>query len=294
MNLSPLTLPAPTLSHTTGAGVNLVCRAWHPGGEPVLLLHGLGDTGAVWAGVAVALGDRYHLVAPDLHGHGDSDKPNTGYTFAEIVADLEGLCDRLGWPQAHIVGHSWAGKLAAIWARQHPERFASMVLVDPFFIGSMPGWVKVTFPLFYKILPFLQMLGPFPSAEAAEAKARSLKQYRDWTDLQAAVCRLNLAQRADGTWGSKLAIAARNQIFEDVMRVNGLTEAIAVPTLLVLPEGGLNRTDFQLAPYRRYLTNLREQPVPGNHWACLVEPAALGAAIAPFLASHPIHPPVPG
>ncbi|MDY7014909.1 MAG: alpha/beta hydrolase, partial [Cyanobacteriota bacterium] len=71
--------------------------------------------------------------------------------------------------------------------------------------------------------------------------------------------------------------------FQEVMRIAGLTRAIATPTLLVAPKKGLNRTEWQFKPYRTYCTNLTICQVPGNHWAFLVEPEAFNRAIAEFL-----------
>jgi pimeloyl-ACP methyl ester carboxylesterase len=264
--------------------IQLSYLEWNQGQEPLLLLHGLADHALVWASLGDYLAAKYHIVAPDLRGHGESTKPEQGYTFAETIADLEGLMVHLGWTDAHIMGHSWGGKLAAIWATQHPQRFRSLILVDPFFIDKIPSWFKVTFPLLYRVLPFLKGMGPFSSYEEAENLARKLKQYQGWTVWQQEVFRQGIEKKADGTWGSKFTVAARNQIFEDVMRVAGLTQPLEVPTLFIKPEKGLNRTQWQLKPYKTYLLNLHICEVPGNHWAFLVEPEVFNLAVEEFLA----------
>ncbi len=259
---------------------------WNQGREPLLLLHGLADGGIVWVSLAEFLADRYHIIAPDLRGHGDSSKPSRGYRCGDIIADLEALMQHVGWTSAHVVAHSWAAKVAAIWARQQPQRFRSLVLVDPFFIGTMPNWTKLTFPFFYQVLPFLKMMGPFVSYEQAEQQARQLKQYRGWSELQQVVFQAGMEHKPNGSWGSKFVVQARNEIFEDVMQVAGLTEPLEVPTLFLQPEAGLNRSAWQLQPYRTYLKNLQIQKIPGNHWAFLVEPAAFNQAAAAFLEKH--------
>ncbi len=274
-NLQPHTLALPDL--------NLSYLEWGSGGEPLLVLHGMADCGLVWADLATALQDRYHVVAPDLRGHGDSDKPPSGYRWSDIVADLQGLMDHLGWSSAHVLAHSWSAKVAAVWATQQGDRIRSLILVDPFFINAMPPWMTLTFPLLYRVLPFLKMLGPFASRAAAEQQARQLKQYRDWSALQQAVFDRAMEQKPDGTWGSKFAIQARDEIFTDVMEVAGLTQAIALPTLFIQPQQGLNRTDWQMRPYRTYLTNLQIVQVPGHHWCFLSHPQPFNQAVAEFL-----------
>lgn len=272
--------------HLQLANIELSYLEWNLGKEPVLLLHGLADHGLVWSSLAEYLAPKYHIVAPDLRGHGDSSKPENGYTFEEIIADLEGLMDYLGWEKAQILGHSWSAKLAAIWATKNPERFRSLILVDPFFIDKIPSGFRFTFPLLYKVLPFLQGMGPFASYEEAEKLARNLKQYQGWSQLQQEVFKHSLEQKPDGSLGSKFTVAARNEIFEQVMEVAGLTQNIEIPTLFIKPGKGLNRTEWQLKPYKKYLQNLQIDQVKGNHWAFLVEPENFNLAVGKFLAEN--------
>lgn len=251
--------------------------------EPLLLLHGLADSAMVWSSLGAYLSPKYHLVAPDLRGHGESSKPDSGYSSTEIIADLEALMTHLGWEQAHILGHSWGGKVAAIWATQNSQRFSSLILVDPFYIGKLPSWIEITFPFLYRVLPFLQGMGPFESKSAAEKLAKNLKQYRQWTILQQQAFHASIEPKADGTWGSKFTISARNQIFTDVMKRSGLTKPLTMPSLFIQHSAGLNRTQWQLKPYRRYLSNLEIKQVPGNHWAFLVSPETFNREVAEFL-----------
>ena len=262
---------------------------WNQGQEPVLLLHGLADHALVWSDFGDYLGNclakSYHVVAPDMRGHGESSKPEKDYSFASAIADLESLMDKVGWSSAHVVAHSWSGKLACIWARQNPERLKSMVLVDPIFIWKMPSFLKLTFPILYSVLPFLKGMGPFNSYEEAEELARKLNQYQGWTPLQQQVFQAGIEEKADGSWGSKFTTAARDGIFDEVMRVPGLTIPIDIPTLFIQPEKGVNRQDWQLKTYKTYLKNLRVTTAPGNHWCFLTQPEAFKQIVEGFLKS---------
>jgi haloacetate dehalogenase len=252
-------------------------------------LHGLADHALVWLKLGETLSDRYHIVAPDMRGHGESSKPDRGYTFADAIADLEALMDRLGWSWAHVVSHSWTGKLALIWARQHPERLRSMILIDPIFVWKMPNFLKMTFPFLYQVLPFLKGMGPFATYEDAEQQARQLSLYEGWSPLQQQVFQAGIEQKVDGRWGSKFTIPARDGIFEDVMQVAGLTVPIDIPTLFIQPEKGVNRQDWQLKPYKTYLKNLRICQVPGNYWPFLVQPEAFNQTAEAFLEEQREH-----
>lgn len=256
---------------------------WGSAGEPVLLLHGLADHGLVWSSLGEALADRYQVVAPDLRGHGDSSKPEQGYDAEQIISDLRGLIYHLGWTQVHILGHSWSAKVLCQWATRHPEDFASLILVDPFFIRRIPGWIQGILPLLYRVLPFLKTMGPFESYEQAEAVGRSLKQYRGWSDLQRAAFAFGLEEKANGQWGSKFTVPARNQIFADAMASSGLTQPVSIPTLLIKPQQGLNRLGWQLQPCYDYLTQLEVVTIPGNHWVFLTDPDRFNATVREFL-----------
>jgi pimeloyl-ACP methyl ester carboxylesterase len=240
----------------------------------------------VWSSLGDYLAADYHIVAPDMRGHGESSKPEQDYTFASAICDLEALMDKLGWSAAHIVSHSWTGKLAAIWARENPGRLKSITLVDPIFIWKMPSFLKITFPLLYRVLPFLKSMGPFASYEEAEQKIKQLSQYQNWSSLQQEVFKAAIEQKTDGTWGSKFTIAARDGIFNAVMEVPGFIHPVDTPTLFIQPEKGVNRQNWQIQPYKTNLKNLLIRQVPGNHWPFLTNPIEFNQTVAVFLAAQ--------
>jgi pimeloyl-ACP methyl ester carboxylesterase len=261
---------------------------WSDRGMPLLLLHGMADHALVWSSLGDYLRSNYQVIAPDLRGHGESGKPTTGYHFQDYISDLRALINHLGWTQAHILGHSWSAKIAAIWATQQPEVFKSLILVDPFFIDKMPSWIRITFPILYQVLPFLKITRSFDSYQSIEAIARQLKQYKGWSNLQEEVFKNAIEQKADGSWSSKFTLSARGEIFEDVMGFAGLTKTLDIPSLLILPQQGLNRTAWQIQSYKKYLTSLEIKKIPGNHWAFLGEPEIFNQAVAEFLSVREI------
>jgi len=268
--------------------ITLSYLEWKPQTAPaklprLLLLHGLADNAIVWTSLGNYLRDRYHIIAPDIRGHGESSKPNQGYLFQDAIADLEALMNHLNWENAHILGHSWAGKLAPIWAKQNPRKFGSMILVDPIFITKLPAIMKLTLPILYRKLDCLKCMGPFATLAEAEAIAKQSGEFTGWSDLQQEVFQSNMEEKPDGRWGSKFIIPARNQMFNEVMEVPGLTDIIDIPTLFVQSEKGVNRFDFQMKPYHTYLKNLTIKKVPGNHWAFLVAPETFNQTVAQFL-----------
>lgn len=115
-------------------------------GEPVLLLHGLGSRGEDWAFQFPAFAERYQVVAPDMRGHGRSDKPRGPYSVPMMAADVGGLLDALGIPAAHIVGLSMGGMIAFQMAVDSPDRVRSMTIVNsgPALVAhSFGDWLSI-------------------------------------------------------------------------------------------------------------------------------------------------------
>lgn len=258
--------------------------------ERVLALHGLGDHGWVWAEVAEGLGDadgscrrdRVTVIAPDLRGHGDSGKPEAGYDSLAVIGDLEAVLAQEGWDSAHVVAHSWAAKAAVVWATQSPGRVRSLTLIDPAFVVRMPIWMGLTFPLLYRTLSFLKLLQPQVSEAKLRSLAQGLRQFEGWSALQERVFELGVEEKADGRWASKFALQARDGVFADCLRSSGFSQPWGGRSLLILPERGLNRSAWQLRPYRRFLSNLSVRSVPGNHWPHLGAPKEVAKVLREF------------
>lgn len=121
-------------------------RAYALGGRKVgtapvlLLLHGLGCDRHTWDPVWKRLARRYTLVAPDLLGHGESDKPRGDYSPGGYANGMRDLLTVLGIDKATVVGHSFGGAVAMQFAYQFPERTERLALVGP---GGMGREVSV-------------------------------------------------------------------------------------------------------------------------------------------------------
>ncbi len=97
----------------------------------LLLLHGIGDSSESWLGVMEDLADDHVVVAPDLLGHGESDKPRADYSAAAFANGMRDLVEVLGLERVTVVGHSLGGGVAAQFAYQYPSRVERLVLVAP-------------------------------------------------------------------------------------------------------------------------------------------------------------------
>lgn len=105
-------------------------------GPVVLLIHGVGSSSATWAPVHAKLAQRCTVVAPDLLGHGESDKPRADYSLAAFANDMRDLLAALGIDRVTIVGHSYGGGVAMQFAYQYPHLVERIVLVSAGGVGK--------------------------------------------------------------------------------------------------------------------------------------------------------------
>ena len=100
-------------------------------GPLVVLLHGFPEFWYSWRYQLPFLAEHgYTVVAPDLRGYNDSDKPSTGYDIPTLIADIEGLIKGLGREKAIIVGHDWGGVLAWAFAMRYPEMTERLIVLN--------------------------------------------------------------------------------------------------------------------------------------------------------------------
>lgn len=103
-----------------------------PSGTPMLLLHGITDSWRSFEPVLPHLPHDVHVFALTQRGHGDAERPATGYRTRDFAADLYAFADKLGLGPAILVGHSMGSTNALRFAIDHPELTLGLVLVDPF------------------------------------------------------------------------------------------------------------------------------------------------------------------
>jgi pimeloyl-ACP methyl ester carboxylesterase len=100
-------------------------------GPLIVLIHGITSNSATWDRVLPALAQRYTVLAPDLLGHGRSDKLRGDYSVGAHANTIRDLLDALGYRKATLVGHSLGGGVALQFAYQYPERVDRLALVAP-------------------------------------------------------------------------------------------------------------------------------------------------------------------
>src|SRR2546421_6846077 len=113
-------------------GIRLHYAESGSGGDLVVLLHGFPEFWYSWRHQLSALGEHYHVVAPDMRGYNLSDKPPRveDYRIDLLVDDVIGLIDHFGADKAALVGHDWGAGVAWAVAQKYPERLKRLAILQ--------------------------------------------------------------------------------------------------------------------------------------------------------------------
>ena len=261
-------------------GLSLHALEWGPPDAPPLcFLHG-GSAHSHWFDRVVApFAGRYHVLALDQRGHGESEWPTPpAYATEDFVGDLLGVMDVMGWPRITVVGHSMGGANAMALAAWHPARVERLVIVDS--RPSIPA----------------ERLGVMH-----ERGARALRTPRRHATIESAVASFRLLPRetvADPALLDHVAragIAARNGGFSYRFdpSANGSRRPhdlwphlsrIVAPTLLLRAALSPVLTAEMADAMRKAIPDVRFVEVPhAYHHVTLDQPDAFVTAVTPFL-----------
>ncbi|GJF09803.1 hypothetical protein NGTWS0302_24690 [Mycolicibacterium cyprinidarum] len=238
-NLRSVRELTPTLQYRTIHGYRRAFRV-AGSGPAILLIHGIGDNSTTWSTVQTQLAQRFTVIAPDLLGHGKSDKPRADYSVAAYANGMRDLLSVLEIDSVTVIGHSLGGGVAMQFAYQFPQLVNRMILVGAggvtkevnvaLRIASMPmgseALALLRLPL---VLPALQVIGrlggalfgstgvgrdipnmlrilaDLPEPTASAAFARTLRAVVDWRGQVVTMldrCYLTQSVPVQLIWGS--------------------------------------------------------------------------------------------
>ncbi|HEX6873424.1 MAG TPA: alpha/beta fold hydrolase [Micromonosporaceae bacterium] len=265
-------------------GTLRVCR-WPGDGPVVLAAHGITANALAWAEVARSLAGRVTLVAPDLRGRAGSRGVAAPYGLAAHADDLVAVLDQLGLDRAPVAGHSMGAFVAAIAAVRHPDRVASVLLVDGGVALPTPPGADIDAILQAVIGPAMQRLSmTFPTTGAYLDFFRAHPALIEaWRPSVAAYVQRDLVGEAPELRSSCVLDAIRADATDTLLdpRTTRAVHDLACPARLLLAERGLlNEPQALYDDARLALVGLDRERVavhlvPGtNHYTILLEPAA--------------------
>ena len=122
-------------------------------GDTVICLHGAGAGAVTWYPAMAALAEHFHVIAPDIVGYGESDKPDAPYDRPYFVAWLKDFMAALGISKAYIVGLSQGGAIALQFALSNPQMVEKLVLVDAGGLGAKPSLWPMIGMVWLNVMP---------------------------------------------------------------------------------------------------------------------------------------------
>jgi pimeloyl-ACP methyl ester carboxylesterase len=279
--------PFPSSFHTQEVKTNGTTLHVRIGGQgpAVVMLHGFGDTGDMWAPAASALAKNHTVVVPDLRGMGLSTHPEQGYTKKNQAADIAGLMDALKIQSADLVTHDIGNMVGYALAAQYPARISKWVVID----APLPGignWEEI------KQSPLLWHFNfRGPDEERLVAGRERIYLDRFYNELSADPKKIDEATRQHYA-----ALYARPHAMHDAFEQFGAFNQDAIDNKALLAKGGKlsmpvlalgGEKSFgtaQADTLRFVATNVTMGIVPGSgHWIMDENPKATTALIVNFL-----------
>jgi pimeloyl-ACP methyl ester carboxylesterase len=221
-------------------GVSLAVHEWPGKGPAIVCIHGLTANHTCWQSLADILAPDYRLIAYDVRGRGESDKPPKGYSLEIYAQDIGALLDHFGLKSAIIMGHSGGANQGLYFAARFPKRVRKLILID--------GGLDVRAEVFDSIAPAVNRLGvEFPSMEMFLQVLRGLPMFQGrWNDYLEHYFRYDVEALP---WGAVRSKVAKHAIEEEVAnlvreRLWVLHHQVKCPTLILrAPDGLLTATD---------------------------------------------------
>jgi len=266
----------------TAEGVTIHVRAGGHG-PAVVLIHGFGDTGDMWAPLAAELARDHTVVVPDLRGMGLSSHPPEGYDKRTQAADIRAVLTALNIDQAAIVGHDIGNMVAYAYAARYPDKTEKLVVMDAPVPGIPPWDDLVRNPLLWHF-----SFGG-PDAERLVAGRERIYLDRFWNEFAADRSKIDEATRVHyaklyGQPGAMHSAFAQFLSFPKDAEDNKVSMAtkLTMPVLAIGAEKSFAST--QAVVMRNAATNVTEVVIPNSgHWLMEEQPTATITAIRTFL-----------
>ena len=252
-------------------------------GPVVVLLHGFGDTGDMWAPLAADLARDHTVVVPDLRGMGLSSHPAGGYDKRTQAADIRAVLSRLGLDHAVIVGHDIGTMVAYAYAARYPEKTDKLVVMDAPVPGVGPWDSIVRSPLLWHF----DFGGP--DMERLVKGRERIYLDRFWNDFAGDPRKIDEATRrhyaklyaAPGAMHS--AFAQFRAIRQDAVDNAKPAARLEMPVLAIGGEKSFGANEAVVM--RSTADHVTEVVIPGSgHWLMEEAPAETIAAVRDFLA----------
>jgi pimeloyl-ACP methyl ester carboxylesterase len=239
---------------------------------PLILVHGGRDHCRSWDEIARALQPRFHVIAPDLRGHGDSDwAKGSSYSLADYVYDLACLTRAVAPDKVRLAGHSMGGMISLMYAGTYPEKVDRLAVLDGVTVlpGGQQTAIHETIASWVSQLDRIAERSSRVYGSVAEAAERLSAVNRSWTAAQVQHLALHgLRQNADGSyrWKCDDYQQARAPYRLTAEQHIALWSRIACPTLLMRGDDSYV-PDYEAAGALAHFKHAQSVRIAGaGHW----------------------------
>ena len=257
-------------------------------GPAVVLLHGFGDTGDMWAPLATDLMRNHTVVVPDLRGMGLSSHPENGYDKRSQAADVRGVLAKLGIDHAAVVGHDIGTMVAYAYAARYPDKTDRLVVMDAP-VPGIPPWDQI---VRWPALWHFDFGGP--DMERLVAGRERIYLDRFWNEFAGTPSKIDEATRQHYA-----ELYARPGAMHDAflqfraIRKDAEDNKAAMATKLTMPVlavgGEKSFGSNEAVVMRNAATNVTELVVPGaGHWLMEEATQTTVSAVHNFIDGKPV------
>jgi len=280
--------PYPEGFHTQMVQTNSTTLYVRVGGQgpAVILLHGFGDTGDMWAPLAAVLVKNHTVIVPDLRGMGLSAHPDTGYTKKNQAVDIAGVMDTLKVQKADLVTHDIGNMVGYALAAQYPMRITRWAVID----APLPGIGDWDTIIRSPVLWHFNFRGP--EVERLVQGRERIYLDRFWNELSADPKGID-----EETRRHYAALYARPHAMHDAFEQFGAFTQDALDNKALLAKGGkITMPVFAIGAEKSFGTGMADELrfaaadvtggiVPNSgHWIMEENPQATIKLVAEFLA----------
>lgn len=274
--------------HTNGINLHYVTQGEGP---LMVFLHGFPEFWYSWRHQIPEFAQDYKVVAPDLRGYNDSDKPaaKEAYAMSELVADVKGLIEGLGYQQCVLVGHDWGGAIAWKFAYTYPDMLKQLVIINIPHLAKFSEGLTTPQQLLRSWYIFLFQLPILPEV---------LIQLNDYKALESALAGMSTKQGTfteedlnfyKDAFAKRGALTAAINYYRNALQPGLISRkwgVLDVPTLMIWGEKDVALGKELTYGTEKYVKDFRVRYIPdASHWVHQEYPELVNQYIREFLIS---------
>ncbi len=261
-------------------------------GPLVVLLHGFPEFWYSWRMQIPFLAQLgYTVVAPDLRGYNDTEKPHSGYQVSQLLKDIVGLIKGLGREKTIIIGHDWGGALAWAFAMSYPQMTERLVVMNAPHPAAFQRDLFTAKQLRKSWYIFVFQLPWLPEYMLGRHHAQTIGRMIYASAVQKAAFPAEVLDRYREAMSKPGALRASINYYRSLFRrpsgmaaSSGSRTKITVPTLLIWGEQDVALDRALTVGLEQWVSDIQVKYIPDSgHWVQQEQPEQVNAFLAEFL-----------